>query len=59
MQIEKNETETVRINKEILDKIRYVSRQKGQTNAGYISTNLSKQIDKDWKKFNYDKKDSI
>jgi hypothetical protein len=54
-----NETDTVRISKDILDKIRYVSKQKGQTISGYISVNLSKQIEKDWKKFNYDKKDSI
>lgn len=56
---ETNESETVRISKEVLEKIRYVSRKKGQTISGYISTNLSKQIEKDWKKFNYDKKDSI
>jgi predicted DNA-binding protein len=56
---ETNETDTVRISKDILDKIRYVSKQKGQTISGYISVNLSKQIEKDWKKFNYDKKDSI
>ena len=54
-----NETNTVRISKDILEKIRYVSKKKGQTIAGYISTNLSKQIEKDWKKFNYDKKDNI
>jgi len=54
-----NETNTVRINKDILEKIRYVSKKKGQTIAGYISTNLSKQIEKDWKRFSYDKKDSI
>jgi len=53
------ETDTVRISKDILDKIRYVSKQKGQTISGYISVNLSKQIEKDWKKLNYDKKDSI
>lgn len=56
---ETNESETVRISKEVLEKIRYVSKKKGQTISGYISTNLSKQIEKDWKKFNYDKKDSI
>jgi hypothetical protein len=44
-------TDLVRIDKDLLDKIRYVSKQKGQTIMGYINTNLSKQVDKDWNKF--------
>ena len=53
-------TDLVRIDKELLEKIRYVSKQKGQTIMGYINTNLVKQVDRDWNKFcNNEKKDSI
>ena len=45
-------TELVRIDKDLLDKIRYISKQKGQTLSGYINVNIKKQIDKDWNKFN-------
>lgn len=44
-------TELVRIDKILLDKIRYVSKLKGQTIMGYVNTNLIKQVDKDWNKF--------
>ena len=55
-------TDNVRISKDLLDKIRFISKSKGQTIAGYINTNLSKQIDKDWNKFkkiDNEKKSSI
>jgi len=44
-------TESVRINKELLEKIKYISKSKGQTITGYINFNISKQVDKDWVKF--------
>ena len=45
-------TELIRIDKDLLDKIRYISKQKGQTISGYLNVNIKKQIDKDWSKFN-------
>lgn len=55
-----NVTDSVRISKDILDKIKIISKQKGQTISGYINVNLLKQVDKDWNKFYYnEKKNSI
>lgn len=44
-------TELVRIDKELLDKIRYVAKAKGQTITGYVNVNIKKQVDRDWNKF--------
>ena len=44
-------TDSVRLSKEILDKIRYIAKSKGQTISGYINLNLGKQVDRDWTKF--------
>ena len=44
-------SELVRIDKELLEKIRYISKTKGQTIMGYVNTNLIKQVDRDWNKF--------
>jgi len=44
-------TESVRISKDLLEKIKYISKSKGQTIAGYINVNISKQVDRDWAKF--------
>jgi predicted DNA-binding protein len=53
-------TNTVRLNKEIIERVKIVSRQKGQTISGYITTTIMKQLDRDWQKFNSnDKKSSI
>lgn len=60
--IQNDTTNTVRIDKDILDKIRYIAKTKGQTILGYINVNLKKQVDRDWAKFQNnidDKKDSI
>jgi hypothetical protein len=60
--IQNDTTNTVRIDKDILDKIRYIAKTKGQTILGYINVNLKKQVDKDWARFQNkidDKKDSI
>ncbi len=45
-------TELVRIDKDLLEKIRYISKNKGQTIVGYINVNIKKQVEKDWNKFN-------
>ena len=49
--IQKDTTNSVRIDKDILDKIRIVAKSKGQTILGYINVNLSKQVNRDWSKF--------
>ena len=46
-----NTTDSVRLSKEMLDKIRYIAKSKGQTISGYINISLGKQVDKDWVKF--------
>jgi antitoxin component of RelBE/YafQ-DinJ toxin-antitoxin module len=50
-------TESVRIDKDTLDKIRSIAKAKGQTISGYINLNLNKQVDRDWAKFE-NKKDA-
>lgn len=41
-------TDSVRIDKEILDKIRYIAKNKGQTISGYINLSLGRQVERDW-----------
>lgn len=43
-------TESVRIDKDLLEKIKSISKTKGQTMSGYINTNLSKTVNKQWLK---------
>jgi len=43
---------TVKIDKDLLEKIRYIAKSKGQTISGYIRLCLEKQVTKDWMKFN-------
>lgn len=43
-----NATESVRIEKEILEKIRHISKSKGQTLSGYINRTLAKTVDRQW-----------
>ena len=50
-------TELVRIDKELLDKIRYIAKQKGQTISGYVNFNIRKMVNKDWSK--HSEKNSI
>lgn len=45
-------TDSVRIDSTLLEKVRQIAKSKGQTIAGYINVNLSKQVDRDWVKFN-------
>lgn len=44
-------TDSIRIDKDILDKIRYIAKSKGQTISGFINVNLSKVVDRAWHKF--------
>jgi hypothetical protein len=44
-------TESFRIEKEILDSIKLIIQKTGQTTKGYISVVLQKQIEKDLKKY--------
>ena len=43
-------TESVRIDKDLLAKIRSISKKRGQTIAGYINVNLEKIVERDWNK---------
>jgi predicted DNA-binding protein len=43
-------TESVRVDKELLAKIRHISKKRGQTIAGYINVNLEKIVERDWQK---------
>jgi hypothetical protein len=52
-------TELVRIDKDLLDKIRYVSKAKGQTITGYVNVNIKKQVERDWSKFAQREKNCI
>lgn len=44
-------TESVRVDKELLAKIRHIAKKRGQTIAGYINVNLDKIVQRDWQKF--------
>lgn len=43
---------TVKIDADLLEKIRYIAKSKGQTISGFIRVCLEKQVAKDWMKFN-------
>jgi hypothetical protein len=59
--MQQNTTESVRIDKDILEKIKVISKFKGQTISGYINVHLSKTVDRHWLKTltQSDKKNSI
>lgn len=44
-------TKSVRIDKPLVEKIAKIAKLRGQTIAGYIGVHLSKQVDRDWVKF--------
>jgi len=44
-------TNSVRIDSALVEKIRELAKNKGQTIAGYINVNLSKIVERDWVKF--------
>jgi len=43
-------TDSVRIDKELLHKIRTIAKTKGQTISGFININLNKVVDRQWQK---------
>lgn len=45
------QSNSIRINKDILEDIKVISKSKGQTISGYINTVLSKSVQKDILKF--------
>ena len=45
-----NATESIRIDKDLLDKIKVIAKSKGQTISGYINVNLYKVVDRQWHK---------
>lgn len=45
-----SETESVRIDKELLEKIKVIAKSKGQTISGYINVNLYRVVDRHWHK---------
>jgi antitoxin component of RelBE/YafQ-DinJ toxin-antitoxin module len=53
-------SESVRIDKDLLDKIRMISKQRGQTISGFINISLAKIVERHWHKFQTnDKKNHI
>ena len=58
-----NTSESVRIEKDILEKIRSISKSKGQTISGYINRTLAKTVERQWSKIQEDasknKKDNL
>lgn len=48
--MQQQSTELIRIDKQLLDKIRYIAKQKGQTISGYVNFNIKKTVEKDWNK---------
>jgi hypothetical protein len=55
METQSNTANTVRIDSEILIRIREIAKANGQTIAGYINVKLGKIVDKDWKKLHPEK----
>ena len=44
-------TDSVRIDKALLEKIRKIAKVKGQTIAGYINVHLERPVERDWVKY--------
>ena len=60
--MQQSTTDSVRIDKDLLEKIRIISKNKGQTISGFINVNLNKVVDREWNKFtniNEKRKESI
>jgi len=47
-------TDSIRIDKELLDRIRHIAKTRGQTISGYINLNLSKIVHRHWIKIDSD-----
>jgi antitoxin component of RelBE/YafQ-DinJ toxin-antitoxin module len=41
-------TESVRIDKDLLEKIKVIAKAKGQTISGYININLQRPVERHW-----------
>lgn len=53
-------SESVRIDKDLVEKIRLISKSRGQTITGFININLAKIVDRHWHKFqSNDKKNDL
>lgn len=50
MEAQSNTANTVRIDQDMLGRIREISKANGQTIVGYINLKLGKIVEKDWKK---------
>ena len=48
--VRQDTTDSVRIDKELMERIRIIAKQNGQTLSGYINFNLSKVVDRHWVK---------
>lgn len=44
-------SESVRIDKDLLEKIRLISKSRGQTITGFINVSLAKIVERHWNKF--------
>ena len=49
--MQQNTTDSVRIDKELLEKIRIISKNRGQTISGFINVTLAKTVERHWQKF--------
>jgi antitoxin component of RelBE/YafQ-DinJ toxin-antitoxin module len=60
-QVTTTQTESVRIDKDLLEKIKIISKSKGQTISGFININLHKTVERQWHKTltNLEKKENI
>lgn len=45
------EKNSIKIDKELLDKVKFLAQKNGQTITGYIYFKLSKIVEKEWNKF--------
>ncbi len=50
-------TDSVRLNKVLMNKIREIAKSKRQTLAGYLELNLQKPVERDWKKLHPEQND--
>lgn len=56
MQKEATTNNAFRINKDILEKVKYIAKSNGQTISGYINVKLSKIVEKEWEKLSSNNK---
>lgn len=49
--MQQSTTDSIRIDKDLLDKIRQLAKSRGQTISGFINVNLSRTVERAWHKF--------